>query len=131
MVRCLAWIGSGIKSAGMKMHETLPNITFDQRGIAPGAGPGASLLSVADWSEVGIEVTEGDSFRPHFCMVINRDQENIRIPYDSPVFKAVLDYFASIGGFDWQPLVNARFSGEPRYFPCWRRETTSRNGTVW
>jgi len=105
------------------MNKVLPQRTFENSQIVTAQTFGSRSLSVNEWREVGIEITATDSFRPNFFLVINRNAENIRIPYEAPEFKALLDYFATVSGFDWQPLVEIRFCGETRYFPCWSRDS--------
>ena len=79
---------------------------FDGRKLVAISRHTTLEITVQDWTEIGVEMIRDNSLRLSFCLVINRRTHNLRVPDDAPVFKALLDYFPSLEGFDWQPLVN-------------------------
>jgi hypothetical protein len=84
-------------------------------------------LEVEHWLEVGVEVIQDGSLPGNFCLVINREAQNVRIPNEAPVVKDLLHYFALLEGFDWQPLVNVRSHAESPYALCWRRNVAAKS----
>ena len=94
---------------------------FDGQKLICTSGQTASQIHVQDWNEIGIEVFHDDPLRSNFCLVINRRTHNCRVPNDTPVFKALLDYCSTLDSFDWQPLVQARSHLSHAYSVCWVR----------
>ena len=86
-------------------------------------GPLAHRTSVRieDICEIGVETSDAGPFVEDVFWLINRDTDGLRIPQDSPVFKALMDAFGSFDGFDWQPFTEAMACTDRRYFLCWRR----------
>lgn len=103
------------------MNNGQLQFAFDGRKISAISRRTTLEISVKDWTDIGVEILHDDSLRPAFCLVINRQHHNLRIPNDAPVFKALLDYFSSLDGFDWQPLVQARLNPSHAYSLCWRQ----------
>lgn len=103
-------------------HRRQTRHEFDGQTITAD-GPLARRVSVrvADIHEIGIETTDTGPFDEDVFWLINRDTDALRIPQESPVFKALMDQFGSLEGFDLQPLIQAMACAENRYFLCWKK----------
>jgi hypothetical protein len=90
-------------------------------------GPFARRVSVRvqDIHEIGVETTDTGPFIEDVFWLINRETDGLRIPQGSPVFKALMERFESLEGFDWEPFVEAMACPDCRYFLCWRRPDES------
>lgn len=107
-------------------HKRQTRCSFDGHTITAD-GPLARKTSVRvdDIQEIGVETTDTGPFVEDVFWLINRDTDDLRVPQDSPVFKALMDYFGSLDGFDWQPFTEAMACTDCRYFLCWRRADES------
>ena len=107
-------------------HLRQTRFEFDGQTITAD-GPLARRVSVRveDIHEIGIETTDTGPFIEDVFWLINRDTDGLRIPQESPVFKALMDRFGSFDGFDWEPLIAAMACTDCRYFLCWRRAKES------
>ena len=79
-----------------------------------------TLLNVEDIYEVGIETTDTGPFIEDVYWLINRDQQGLRIPQNSPVFDELMDYFKALERFDWSAFADAMCCTDCRYFLCWK-----------
>lgn len=96
----------------------LQQLLFDGHTLV-GTAEGEMLeLTVNDWSEIGAELSQEQVW-----LVINHRVHNLRIPCGAPVFKDLLDCFASLEEFDWEPLVHPKV--DAGYVCCWRRRARS------
>jgi hypothetical protein len=107
------------------MEKIFRDFIFDGRTLISTKQRASFTLEVDHWMEIGIEIIHDGSFPSNFCLVINRRAQNVRIPNDAPVVKALLNYFVSLEGFDWQPLVDIRVCADRPYALCWRRRMPS------
>ena len=98
------------------MNET--QVLFDGQNLVGTAQSRVQVLSVEEWTEIGVETKDGGL---SFCLVINRDTDNFCITNDEPAFKELLNYFAVLKHFNWKPLANVRLHPETGYAVCWHR----------
>ena len=103
-------------------HRRLIRYEFDGQ-IITADGPLARCVSVRvqDIHEIGIETTDTGPFVEDVYWLINRDTDGLRVPQESPVFKALMERFGSLQGFDWKPFAEAMACTDCRYFLCWKR----------
>ena len=103
---------------GKTIEETISEVLFDGHNLVGTAQSQVQMLSVEEWTEIGVETKEDGL---SFCLVINRDTDNFRITNGEPAFKALLHYFAVLKHFNWKPLVNIRLYPDAGYAVCWHR----------
>ena len=108
------------------IHARWTRYSFDSHTIT-GDGPLGRKISVRveDICEIGIETNDAGPFQEDVFWLINRETDGLRIPHESPVFSALMDYFRSFEGFDWQPCTDAMSCTDCRFFLCWRRADES------
>lgn len=107
------------------MNNTALDFRFDGRKLIGVSRHTRVEITIDDWTEIGVEICHNDHLRPTFSLVINRPTHNLRIPSDAQAFKALVDYFTCLDGFDWQPLVRARTNPSKAYSLCWLRPPLS------
>jgi hypothetical protein len=97
-----------LKPLSMVAPYLRTNYSFDGQTITVKRPFGRSVsVRIDELNEIGVETTDQGPFVEDVFWILKGGDVRIRIGEPHPVFKMLLDRFATLDGFDWRPFTEA------------------------